>query len=315
MDAIATYAVPPAQNGAYWRWQNFRVHYVHSGAANARAYPQRPPLLLVHGFGASTDHWRKNIADLQRDFEVYALDLIGFGRSSKPDRGYSSDLWRDQIASFITEIVGRPAVAAGNSIGGYSSLHTGATRKDAIAGVCLLNGVGAFSEQQTDGPANPFKQAVGQLVKTLVLSPLPSWVIFQFVRNKSYIRKTLEQVYVNQAEVSEQLIEDIYRPATEPEAAAAFAALFKAERGEYVDTLLAAMTCPLLLIWGDADPWMDTYQRGALFKAHYDLLEEHHLNAGHCPHDDDPAAVNALLRNWVLKTVVGEAASRWVPLG
>ncbi|MGB3297355.1 MAG: alpha/beta fold hydrolase [Phormidesmis sp.] len=314
--------IPPAQGGAYWQWRGYRVHYVQAGQANTPS--EIPPLLFIHGFGASTDHWRKNIAELQSNFEVYALDLIGFGRSSKPSSGYSPELWRDQIADFITNIIGRPAVVAGNSIGGYSSLFTGATRPDAVAGVCMLNGVGSFSEQSTNSNPNPFQAAIANLTKTVVLSPVPSWVIFQFVRNKSYIRKTLEQVYVNKAEVTDQLIEDIYRPATDPEAPAAFAALFKAERGEYVDALLNDMTCPLLLIWGDADPWMDTYARGALFQKHYSAvagnLEEHHLNAGHCPHDDAPIEVNKLLRDWMLNTVAKrtadrQIASQWMPLG
>ncbi len=311
---VSSSPIPPAQNGAYWQWRSYRVHYIQAGVRSG-IQSERPPLLLIHGFGASTDHWRKNVADLQADFEVYAMDLIGFGRSSKPSSGYSPDLWRDQIADFITTIIGRPAVVAGNSIGGYSSLYAGATRPDAVAGVCMLNGVGSFSEQQVDQETTAFQAAMGQLIKTVVLSPIPSWAIFQFVRNKSYIRKTLAQVYVNKAEVTDQLIEDIYRPATDPEAAAAFAALFKAERGEYVDTLLNQMTCPLLLIWGDADPWMDTYARGALFQKHYTALEEHHLNAGHCPHDDAPTEVNALLRNWVLNTVVGTPVGQWVSLG
>lgn len=303
---------PPAEGGAYWQWRNYRIHYTHAG--DASAHPERPPLLFIHGFGASTDHWRKNMAELQTDFEVYAIDLIGFGRSSKPDGGYSNTLWRDQLTDFITTIVKRPVVIAGNSIGGYASLYTGATRPDSIVGVAMLNGVGSFSEQQSTEPPNPFQKAIGQLIKTVVLSPLPSWVIFQFVRNRSYIRKTLSQVYVNQSEVTDQLIEDVYRPATDPEAAAAFPALFKAERGEYVDVLLKDMSCPLLLIWGDADPWMNTYSRGELFQKHYSNLEEHHINAGHCPHDDAPAEVDALLKRWVLNTVVGQDASSWVAL-
>lgn len=317
MVAVAPVApTPPAQDGAYWQWRDYRVHYTKAGSEQVQAHPERPPLVLVHGFGASTDHWRKNVAELKSDFEVYALDLIGFGRSSKPSSGYSPELWRDQIADFITNVIGRPAVVAGNSIGGYSSLFTGSTRPDAVVGVCMLNGVGSFSEQQTNAePKNPFQQAISNLIKTVVLSPLPSWVIFQFVRQRSYIRKTLEQVYVNKSEVTDRLVEDVYRPATDPEAPAAFAALFKAERGEYMDVLLDQMTCPLLLIWGDADPWMNTYSRSELFQKHYSNLEEHHINAGHCPHDDAPAEVDALLRDWVLRTVVGESASQWVALG
>ena len=313
------FVVPPALNGAYWSWSGYRIHYVHAGEALRTAHPERPPLLFVHGFGASTDHWRKNISGLQDRFEVYALDLIGFGRSSKPSSGYSPQLWRDQISAFIKDIVGRPVVVAGNSIGGYSSLYTGATCPAEVVGVCMLNGVGSFSEQQLDQAPNPFREAIGQLVKTVVLSPLPSWVVFQFVRKKSYIRRTLEQVYVNKEEVTEQLVEDVYRPATDPEAPAAFAALFKAERGEYVDVLLSQMSCPLLLIWGDADPWMNTYSRGELFQKHYTNLEEHHINAGHCPHDDSPVEVNALLSDWVMQKVVGRStnsvAGNWVPLG
>jgi pimeloyl-ACP methyl ester carboxylesterase len=317
MTAILSPPIPPAESGAYWQWRGYRVHYVSAGDRATfpeNRHAERPPLLLIHGFGASTDHWRKNIAELQNDFEVYALDLIGFGRSSKPSSGYSPDLWRDQIADFITEIIGQPAVVAGNSIGGYSSLYTGATRPDAVVGVCMLNGVGSFREQSATAP-HPVQKAIGEIIKAAVLSPMPMWMVFQFVRQRSYIRKTLEQVYVNKAEVSDQLVEDVYRPATDPEAPAAFAALFKAERGEYVDTLLAQMTCPLLLIWGDADPWMNTYTRSALFHKHYSLLEEHHLNAGHCPHDDAPKEVNELLRSWVLTSVVGHSTNQWVSLG
>ncbi|MEM8808622.1 MAG: alpha/beta fold hydrolase [Cyanobacteria bacterium P01_G01_bin.38] len=102
--------------GAHWSWRNFQVYYVRAGEAR----PDRPPLLLVHGFGASTDHWSRNIAELQTDFEVWAIDLIGFGRSSKPAGGYSAELWRDQLHDFVTEVVGQPVVLAGNSIGGYS---------------------------------------------------------------------------------------------------------------------------------------------------------------------------------------------------
>ena len=103
----------------YWTWREFKIHYVKAGTRN-----DRPPLLLVHGFGASTDHWKKNIAVLKNDFEVYAIDLLGFGRSQKADTAYSSDLWCEQLSDFVKEIIGRPAIIVGNSIGGYAALAT-----------------------------------------------------------------------------------------------------------------------------------------------------------------------------------------------
>ena len=54
--------------------------------------------------------------------QVYAIDLLGFGRSDKPLLSYSTELWRDQLLDFLSEFVDRPAVLVGNSIGSLISL-------------------------------------------------------------------------------------------------------------------------------------------------------------------------------------------------
>jgi pimeloyl-ACP methyl ester carboxylesterase len=76
--------------------------------------------------------------------------------------------------------------------------------------------------------------------------------------------------------------------------------VFKSPKGDPVDTLLAQMKAPLLLLWGEGDPWMDTRQRHGAFLKHYPALEAHFLAAGHCPHDEVPEQVNPLIRDWVL---------------
>lgn len=82
-----------------------------------------PPVVLVHGFGASSGQWRATISDLAAaGHAVYALDLLGFGSSAKPRAAYSIDLWADQLLHFITEVViadgdAQSAVIVGNSIG------------------------------------------------------------------------------------------------------------------------------------------------------------------------------------------------------
>ena len=59
-----------------------RTHYVEAGDRGA------PTLVLLHGGGAGADcvgNWRHAIPLLARDFRVLAMDLVGFGQSSKPD--------------------------------------------------------------------------------------------------------------------------------------------------------------------------------------------------------------------------------------
>lgn len=283
--------------GQHWQWQGQSIYYVNAGERR----PDRPPLLLVHGFGASTDHWRKNLAGLSSEFDVWAIDLLGFGRSAKPDRSYSGELWRDQLHDFITQVIGQPTVLAGNSLGGYTSLCTAAHRSESVAGLVLINSAGPFSDPQPTPPSNPLREVMGQTIQTLFQQDWASSLLFQYVRQKSTIRKTLERVYLDQSAITDELVDAIYRPSCDHGAAKVFASVFRTPQGDKVDTLLKQLACPLLMIWGEADPWMNSRERGAKFRQHYDQLTEYYLRAGHCPHDEVPEQVNELIRTWVLK--------------
>ena len=108
-----------------------------------------PAILFIHGFGASTTHWRHNLPVLGKHYEVHALDLLGFGKSAKPgDLAYGGPLWKDQIVAYVKENIGRPTVLVGNSLGGYAALASGAALGEEAAGVVLLNAAGYFSEDK-----------------------------------------------------------------------------------------------------------------------------------------------------------------------
>ncbi len=284
----------PTVPGTYWQWQSHSIYYVTAGQAT-----NQPPLLLIHGFGASTDHWRKNIAELSQDFQVWAIDLLGFGRSAKPEITYGADLWRDQIADFIQEVIKQPVVIAGNSLGGYTALSVAAQRPETAKGVILLNSAGSFTELNQPPPPNPVAKIINQGLRSLLLQPWASFLLFQYVRQKSMIRKTLEKVYLDHSAITEQLVEDIYRPSCDVGAAQVFGAVFKNPQGEKLDTLLTQLQHPLLLLWGEADPWMRSRERGEKFRQYYPNLTEYYLQAGHCPHDEIPTQVNGLIRDWL----------------
>ncbi len=288
--------------GTYWQWRLWQpqlrshsIYYVTAGNPD----PHLPPLLLIHGFGASTDHWRKNIVELSQDFQVWAIDLLGFGRSAKPAIAYGADLWRDQIADFIEQVIKQPVVIAGNSLGGYIALSVAALRPETSKGVILLNSAGAFTDINPPAPVNPVTKIFGQVTKSLLLQPWANFLLFQYVRQKSVIRQTLEKVYLDHSAITDQLVEDIYRPSCDVGAAQVFGAVFKNPQGEKIDVLLEKLPHPLLLLWGEADPWMRSPERGAKFRQHYPTLTEYYLKAGHCPHDEIPTQVNQLIRDWL----------------
>lgn len=282
--------------GAYWQWREQPIYYVQAG----NRHSGRPPLLLVHGFGASTDHWRKNILGLQEDFEVWAIDLIGFGRSAKPNWVYSGELWRDQLHEFIQEKIGTPVVLAGNSLGGYGSLCVAAQCPESAAGVILLNSAGPFTDTSPAVEPSLVQKTIKKLTQGLFRQDWVSFLIFQWTRRRSVIRKTLEKVYLDTSAVTDQLVEEIYRPSCDPGAAGVFASVFKTPSGEKVDQLLQQMQCPLLTLWGEGDPWIKVRDRSQKFRQYYPQLTEYFLQAGHCPHDEIPEKVNQLMGDWVL---------------
>ena len=285
--------------GAYWQWRGNSIYYVCAGEHQY----QKPPLLLVHGFGASTDHWRKNIAQLQKQFQVWAIDLLGFGRSAKPNLEYSGNLWREQLHDFINEVISQPTILAGNSLGGYASLTVAAEYPQSTLGLILLNSAGPFTDTEAHSTQKSQPNLIGKLIRSILLQPWASFLLFQYLRRPSVIRKTLNKVYLDRSAVTEQLVEDIYRPSCDRGAAAVFNSVFKTPQGEKVDVLLSQMQCPLLLLWGENDPWINARERSNKFSQYYAQLTEYYLKAGHCPHDEIPEQVNTLITNWVLSVI------------
>ena len=75
-----------------------------------------PAVVLVHGFGASSGHWRYTMPSLATQTPTFALDLIGFGGSSQPTCGACSaacSAARDSAAS--SDDIRRPAIASAQS--------------------------------------------------------------------------------------------------------------------------------------------------------------------------------------------------------
>jgi len=289
---------PTTGRGAIEPW-SYRGHGVHALRA-APASPEGPAILLVHGFGASTDHWRHNIPVLAQRHEVHALDLLGFGRSAKPaGLPYGGALWRDQLAAYVEERIGRPTVLVGNSLGGYAALAAGAALGERAAGVALLNAAGPFREEQQPptGWGSIARRTIGG---ALLKSPVLQRLLFENLRRPATIRRTLNQVYVDRTNVDEELVQAILAPSRDPGAFGVFRTVFDIPSGEPLDDLFTQLRCPLLLVWGIRDPWINAPGRRAAFQRHAPAAtSEVVLEAGHCPHDEVPEEVNAEMLRWL----------------
>ena len=290
-------------SNANYSW-NFLNYPIHTISASSDDSSQKIAVLLIHGFGASTDHWRFNIPVLSSEFEVHAIDLLGFGKSPKPnDVIYSGSLWKDQVIAYVKEKIQKPTIVVGNSLGGYAALAAGAELKELSAGVILLNAAGYFSEEKSlkkNMLQTSIETVAGIFLKNIVLQRL----IFENMRKPSTIRKTLNQVYINKKNVDDFLVNSIRNPSLDVGAFNVFRSVFNPSgpQGEPLDQLFKKLSSPLLLLWGSKDPWMNTPKKRGLYEKFTPKnTTEVILEAGHCPHDEVPELVNQKILDWIEK--------------
>ena len=73
-----------------WVWRGWQTRYSYLRARANKKDLHLPPVIFIHGFGASIEHWRNNMPEIAQNHNVYALDLLGFGASRKADVEYSA---------------------------------------------------------------------------------------------------------------------------------------------------------------------------------------------------------------------------------
>ncbi len=284
--------VSPAFSSQAWLWQGHRINYTVQG--------EGLPLVLVHGFGAAIGHWRKNIpAWVAAGYRVYAIDLLGFGQSEKPDRAYSIELWAEMLQAFWESEIKAPTVWIGNSIGGLICLTVAAQAPAMTQGLVLLNCAGGLNHrpEELHWPLNWIMAGFTRLVATPGLGRL----IFNQIRQPQRIRNTLKQVYGNPEAITDELVEILYQPACDPNAQKVFAQILSAPPGPRISELLPQIQAPMLVLWGETDPWTPV-KGGEIFQAwgeSHPVVFKTLANTGHCPHDERPEIVNELVRQWL----------------
>ncbi len=279
-----------------WQWQGHRIRYQTAGTSG-------PALILIHGFGASSDHWRKNLPELSKSHRVYAIDLIGFGLSAKPtpkqDIDYTFETWAQLVLDFSQHIIGEPVFLVGNSIGCIVALQAAVTETELIKGIILLNcSLRMLHDRKRASLPWPQRTFSPWFQKILAIQPIGHFFFARLARPQ-VIRNILKQAYAKPEAVTDELIELLLKPAQDPGAADVFLSFIQYSHGPLAEDLLPRVKCPVLFLWGAQDPWepIQLGQELAKFSMVTDFIRLE--GVGHCPQDEDPESVNPIIQNWI----------------
>ncbi|KAH9603997.1 hypothetical protein KSS87_023600 [Heliosperma pusillum] len=260
----------------------------------------------------NSDHWRKNVGALGKSHKVYAIDLIGYGYSDKPnprDFGdtpfYTFRTWASQLNDFCQEVVQDEAFFICNSIGGLVGLEAAVMEPQICRGLLLLNiSLRMLHIKKQPALARPLIKSFQSLLRDTALGKY----FFKTVATTQSVRNILCQV-------TDELVEKILLPGLQPGAVDVFLEFICYSDGPLPEELLPQVKvrfastvlftrispCPVLIAWGDKDPW-EPIELGRAY-GNFETVEDFVVlpDVGHCPQDEAPQLVNPLVESFVAR--------------
>ena len=266
-------------------------------------------VLLIHGFGANTNHWRFNQPVLAKQAPTYAIDLLGFGRSDQPRARlkdeqdsaacvhYGFDLWGQQVADFCHEVIDRPVRLVGNSIGGVVALRAAQRLEDQCRGVVLIDCAQRLMDDKQLATQPAWMAWIRPLLKTMVRQRWLSTALFRNAARPGVIRSVLKQAYPSGNNIDDDLVNLLFQPTQRDGAAEAFRGFINLFDDHLAPDLMQNLSVPVHLIWGEQDPWeplaeAQQWARSISCVKSLTVIK----GVGHCPHDEEPFATNAAIK-------------------
>ncbi|XP_052168116.1 uncharacterized protein LOC127784786 isoform X1 [Oryza glaberrima] len=217
-----------------WRWKGHLIQYTSVGH-------EGPSVLLVHGFGASLQHFRDNIGAIaDQGCQVWAITLLGFGKSEKPNINYSELLWSELLRDFIVDVVKEPVHLVGNSIGGYICSITASLWPSLARSLILLNTAGSVVPSYSFIP-------LSEEGRTSWLSSLQARLLLLFLRSRA--GGILKEYYPTRTErVDKPLVDEIIRASYDPGAATVIESVFNFNLSIPLNFLLDSFSGKILIV-------------------------------------------------------------------
>ncbi|MFJ9550478.1 alpha/beta fold hydrolase [Streptomyces erythrochromogenes] len=235
-----------------------------------------PPIVFVHGTRFSAGQWSPQLAALQADFEVAAVDLPGHGsRSAQP---WSLGAASEVIAAAVDSLDRGPALVVGHSLGGYAALEFARRRPELLRGLVLAGA----SVSTTGAWAVPYRWVAG-LVPRIPADRLTRW-------NDRLLRRLYPP------EVVGATIRAGYAFHTLPAAWGEVLGRFEADAMRHVDA-------PVLILNGEKDTVFRSGER-EFARAHPHARIELIPRARHLANFDDPEAFTGAVRRFALQLPV-----------
>lgn len=263
-------------------------------------------VILIHGLGGNKVSFYETASALTPHYTVHAIDLPGFGSSSKPGRApYNAAWFARSVLRFLDQLGIERAHLVGNSLGGRVALEVGLAAPDRVHSLSLLTPSLAWRRRRGFVP----------FVKLLrpELAAIPHPMSSSVVRRQFWsMFARPERLHPSVADIAVQEFLASYR------IQAARIAFHSSARNIYLEepfgsdgfwTRLEGLEPPSMFVWGDEDPLVphafSTHVGEAVPGARQIVLEQ----CGHVPQVELPEDTNGLIHDFMSSVTVSPTAA------
>ena len=284
---------PPANLTQSWGeqktfdYQGIKINYYEKG--------QGPPLILLHGFGACAYTWRLLGTPLAGDYQVFTIDLKGFGYSDKPrDEKYAISDQAEMVAAFIRAQKLQDAVLIGNSMGGGVALMTYLALQEGkpgpIRGLVLIDSAGYPQKM-------PWFIRLAQIPVLNTLGPM-------LLSPRFLTGLVLRKCYYNKEKVTEEAIDAYAFFSSLPGAAEAVRQTAKQIIPANMEAMIARykhIRVPTLIIWGQEDEVVPLENARNFQRDIPDSQLAILPHCGHIPQEEEPRETLGIVTTFLQK--------------
>jgi pimeloyl-ACP methyl ester carboxylesterase len=267
----------------------FEDRYIKVGNVNSRywsAGEKGSTVILLHGVGCSVEFWERNIATLAREHRVFAVDIVGFGRTDKPEVVYTFQLMADFVLGFMNAMGIDKASLVGNSMGGGISMTVAAQAPERVKKIVLVDPVGLGRRQSP--------------MMRLMTLPVIGNVLTK--PGRQGVVRQMQLCLYDPSQASDDFIDRVAAIGTLPGNQRSFLSLLRetsnivgVKKGLVADfsARLKKIKTPILVIWGRQDSILPVSEGEVAVEGMANVRLHVMDRAGHLPQIDKPEEFNA----------------------
>lgn len=257
------------------------VHVEQAGPESAE------PVVLIHGFGASTYAWRQVIPELAGSFRVIALDLNGFGYTQRPRaaESYTREGQIRLILGVLDELGIEKAHFVGHSYGGALTLWIASRHPERVRSFALVDSAAPTYPEDRRSAVAAFRPLSALFLRSVALRQESVRKALQkSVHDDSIVTDELTRAYLERLTI--EGVEDAYYGLTAPR---------RGKLGSAEQVVFEDLDIPALVVWGSEDELVRIEDGRAaaarMPRAEFVVME----GVGHLPMEERPEELSQLL--------------------